>query len=287
MTKAVYLFWSVFLCWLVPFGVFLPPGLPARELLARELPARELPARELPARELSPREIPADLHHRVYRAYLEGDLGLWATAIERFEAASTAGAGGNDLFPLVLARYGYIGALLGEGEQDLAREHLARARQELATLMDQSPDDPRLWALRGAFSGFRILLRPLSALRFGPEASRSLDRAMELDPREPLVWLERANALFHRPAAFGGSKESARESYGEAVRLFEENLEPGQEWLYLNSLIGLARSLCHIGDNESALAALERALAFEPDLGWVREKLLPALAGGYCQGDTP
>ncbi|SIQ60347.1 hypothetical protein SAMN05920897_11197 [Alkalispirochaeta americana] len=255
MTKAVFVFWSV--C-LFSFTVRADPS-----------------------------EGATGLHHRVYRSYVEGNVTLWAETIEQYEQLYAAWSRTEDLYSLLLARYGYTGSALERGEKTVARAHLSRARRELELLMHHSEGDARAWALRGGIKGFHILLRPLEALRLGPESSRALDHALELDPREPLAWLERANALFHRPALFGGSKEGARDSYREAVRLFEEDLKIREKWLYLNSLVGLARSLCHIGEIGEGVAVLETVLTIEPDLNWVREKLLPALAAGNCQGESP
>ncbi len=217
----------------------------------------------------------AEFQDRIYNSFISGDMRSWERTIAEMEQYYSAFPLPDMLYDLLLARYGFIPYCLDEDKKDLARQHLDKAEEELEKLFVYNRYRAHAFALRGAFLGFRISLRPLSAIRLGPRSYRAIDDAMEADPNNPTVWMEKGNTRFYTPSTFGGSKEEARDSYKKAVELFEKDLHPNQRWLYLNSLVGLAKSYQYTNQDRLAVATLEKALQFEPGFKWVREELLP------------
>lgn len=219
--------------------------------------------------------LQARFQDRLYQAFISGTDGDWERTLIEMEAYYKRNPSSSMLYDLLLARYGFIAMCLERSNNDRARLHLDRAESELEVLRADASYLSRVLALEGAFLGFRISLRPLSGVRLGPRSYRLIDAAIDADPQNPTAWMERGNSRFYTPSTFGGSKQEARDSYQRAVELFEKNLQPNQRWLYLNSLVGLARSYQYTGQRELSIATYRKALAFEPGFTWVRDELLP------------
>ena len=144
------------------------------------------------------------------------------------------------LYDLLEAEYGYMGWLVSGKQKKEAEELLNNAEKHMAILEDQGLDNARFYSLKGAFYGFQIMLDPLKAPSLGKASMNANEKAMSLDPREPQVWMEKANMDYYRPAVFGGSKRKAVPSYEKAIELFESSSGRTREnWIYINCLAGL------------------------------------------------
>lgn len=139
---------------------------------------------------------------------------------------------------------------------------------------------PETYALLGAVYGRQAgLVGGAGAMQPGARAASEIERAVELGPNNPRVWLLRGtNALF-TPAMWGGGDERALEALQKAVQLFQVDAQrpPLPTW-------GRAETHAWIGvihqrrrDYAGARAAYEEALRVEPSYAWVRNVLLPRL----------
>jgi len=218
----------------------------------------------------------ARLQSQIYRGFITNDMVLWERTIGELERYAASNPGPEGMYDLLLARYGYI-AFTMEKEPGKARQHLDKAEAELEKLFNYTPYLSNAYALQGAFLGFRISLRPIVAVRLGPRSYRVINSAVEKDFDNPTAWMEMANSRFYTPSAFGGSKQEALEYYMKAVALFEKDMKPNQKWLYLNCLVGLAKSYQYTDRKIFAIATYRKALTFEPEFKWVRDELLPQI----------
>lgn len=216
------------------------------------------------------------MQNQIYQSFVNGDIPLWERTILELERYYQTNPREEVLYDLILARYGFIAFSL-ENEPSTARIHLDKAESELEKLFNYPSQQSNAYAFQGAFLGFRISLRPLTAIRNGPRSYRAISDALEADPNNPVAWMETGNSRFYTPSTFGGSKQEALEAYLKAVQLFEKDLPNNQRWLYLNSLVGLAKSYEYTDRKRFAIATYEKALTFEPELKWVRDELLPPL----------
>jgi tetratricopeptide (TPR) repeat protein len=216
-----------------------------------------------------------EFQSQIYTAFVSGNMNNWEQTLNEMETYYKSFPMPDMLYDLLLARYGFIPYCLDEDKKDLARHHLDKSEEELEKLFVYKRYQSHAFALQGAFLGFRISLRPLSAIRLGPRSYSAIDNALEADPDNPAAWMEKGNTRFYTPSTFGGSKQEARDAYKKAVELFEKDLQPNHRWLYLNSLIGLARSYQYTDQERLAVATLEKALKYEPGFKWVKEELLP------------
>jgi tetratricopeptide (TPR) repeat protein len=223
----------------------------------------------------NPHDKQREFQDRIYNTFITGQIQPWERTLTEMERWYRQHPGSSMLYDLLLARYGYIAMALGEENNQGARTHLDKAEIELQELFKYTPYQSQAYALQGAFLGFRISLRPITAVRLGPRSYRAIDTALELNPNNPTAWMEKGNSRFYTPSTFGGSKQEAMESYRKAVALFEKNLTPNHRWLYLNSLVGLAKSYQYLDQHWMAVATLESAMRYEPGFKWVKEELLP------------
>jgi tetratricopeptide (TPR) repeat protein len=64
-------------------------------------------------------------------------------------------------------------------------------------------------------------------------------------------------------------------SYSRAITLLEADMKDIHRWLYLNTLVSLAKSYQETGNRAMAIITYQKALDYEPDFKWVKEDLLP------------
>ncbi len=180
------------------------------------------------------------------------------------------------LYDLLEAEYGYTGWLVSVKRKKEAEEVLKSAERHMALLTDLGLDNARVYSLKGAFYGFQIMLEPVRAPKLGRLSMEANEKALELDPEEPQVWLERANMDYYRPVVFGGSKRKAVPSYEKAVELFESSSERSREnWVYLNCMAGLGIAYENTRKFSEAGKVYRKILVLEPSFKWVKEELYP------------
>jgi tetratricopeptide (TPR) repeat protein len=221
-------------------------------------------------------ERQARLQNQIYQSFVRGNIPLWEATLTEMERNYNSNKTSSLLYDLLLARYGFV-AFNMEVDKSKARTHLDKAEDELEQLFQYPSYQSNAWSLKGAFYGFRISLRPISAVTLGPRSYSAINEAVEADRNNPVAWMEMGNTRFYTPSAFGGSKQEALEYYQKAVNLFEKNMPANQKWLYLNSLVGLAKSYQATDNKQMAINTYKKALTFEPEFKWVRDELLPEL----------
>ena len=213
----------------------------------------------------------------IYIAYTRGKIELWTEAIAKLEENYRRTGSIDILYELTLARYGYIGYSLGVDNRTEARKHISLAEESIKKLEASPLYTSSAYALQAALYAYRISMAPWRAVFWGQRSMNLIDKAIETDPGNPSAWIEHGNAMFYAPTALGGSKEKAVDSYSLAIRLLEANMKENHRWLYLNTLVGLAKSYQETGNRAMARVTYLRALDFEPGFRWVKDELLPEL----------
>ena len=219
----------------------------------------------------------AAFQNLIYRAYTEGRMSLWESTLASMEFEYSRNPKPELLYDILLAQYGLIGYHLGIDDNRTGRALLDKASENLKILEQAGRYEAEAKLFRAAFNAFRISLRPWLGVRLGPQSQRLISDAIEIKPEYPRAWIENGNLMYHAPAMFGGSKTKAIEHYSIAIELMEQDLQNNHRWLYLGTLVSLANAYEYTGQHQKAIAALEKALAYEPGFAWVRDELLPEL----------
>lgn len=180
-----------------------------------------------------------------------------------------------------LALYRMAAQYMGRNRNDDAKKALEEADRLLEQIETRAPAADAL-ALRGAVLGQLIGLsgNPLSGMTLGPKASGLIDRAMDLEPNNPRVWLVRGMSAMFTPRMFGGGTDKAERDLRKAAELFgaERVVSPAPSWGHADAYIWLGQALQKEGKTEDARAAYEKALEISPSNAWVKQSLLPSLS---------
>ena len=219
--------------------------------------------------------IADSLSRMVHRASITGDMELLQSARTLARRALTAEPGHPLLSHHLAETFYRESTALMETDEDRAQALLEEA-QEVLDVVVEGDAPAETHALRASVIGMRIT-GMIKGMTLGPRAEAALDRAKELDPGHPLVWLSSGISTLHKPGFMGGGADAAIEELERGIELLETH-EPvrgharggGAElWAW----VGIA----HMRANRpaEARAAFERALELEPEFGWVRHVLLP------------
>lgn len=160
--------------------------------------------------------------------------------------------------------------------------------ERLERILRRKPDWSEAQALLSAIHGLQIAKSWTRALSLGPKANSLAQQATGNDPGNPRAWLMHAAQKLNTPRMFGGSIDEALDAYEKAVDLFENKtdkdpLEP--TWGYADALVWLGITYERLDRDDEALAVFNKALEIEPEFGWVKYNLLPALEKKLVSND--
>lgn len=159
----------------------------------------------------------------------------------------------------------------------------AKVLEEAAELFTRSaavlawPETP---ALHASVLGQQIALGgAMAGMRLGGRADDLFTRAVRLGPDNPRVLMLRGIAALYKPRMFGGGSDKARTDLQRAVELFPNQAPtPGApRWGHAEAWAWLGQAHAAEKDVAAARTAYARALELQPDYGWVKYELLPAL----------
>jgi tetratricopeptide (TPR) repeat protein len=202
----------------------------------------------------------------------EGTLQSAIATLER-ENRDAPAAGRLAALGYAYWKLAQLTAAAAEGRATDAAERCV-ARIDEAT--DADPHDAVAFAIasacNGLLAGFKNIV---SGALYGHRAAKSLEKARELDPRDPRVLLIVALSAYSRPATFGGGRPAARRPFEEAAGAFDKSAqdESTLPWGHAEALAWLGRTALEEGDALAAREALERALILAPQYADAREWL--------------
>lgn len=196
--------------------------------------------------------------------YAKGNIENWEQEIRKLESLS------NSTYEIrmeaLLARYGFMGYLLGSRQNTRARKFLDETEKLVTNYQKERPNDARLMAVSAALVGFRIGLSPLRAPILGPKNVEAWEAAIKSNPNEPLGYIEKGNSLFYRPALFGGNKDEAEAAFRMALQLIRPD---SCNWIYRFAQVRLYEACKANGKKEEA-ENLRRSLQKQPgDFRWI------------------
>jgi len=194
----------------------------------------------------------------LYRLYISNRMIEWEVPIRKAEKQVQLSADRDLMLDLLLAEYGFIGYCFSQENNQKASEWIDNADALADKLISVDPTQAAVYAIKAAIYGFRITLHPAKAIFYGPKNQRNIDKAIELDPGEPL----------------GGSRTRGIEYYLKAIGLLEKNpSNTKNNWFYINMLMMLADAYERTSQPELAKQTYQKILRLEPRFEAIREKI--------------
>ena len=219
------------------------------------------------------------LKKQTYKAYLTNSLSVWKTIESNISKKQQANPENVDLLlDLVKVRYGLLNCCLGKRNEEEFERYIDQAKENVETLLQINPEHAETHALKAGLLSLEMGFNPRKGMFLGPESGQHIEKAIAYDQTEPTGWMQKGGSKLHTPAMFGGSVEESITCYKEAVRLFEKDSAIWKNnWLYINTLAWLGMAYKENENYEKALETYNKALAIEPEFGWVEHNLKKTL----------
>lgn len=137
------------------------------------------------------------------------------------------------------------------------------------------------YALLAGLYGRKAGMGMMNSMKYGAKSSETMQAAFKLAPNNPRAMIMSGSSLYFRPAMFGGDKKKAVELWQRAAQILDGTPKaetPQPNWGHEEAYAWLGQAFADEGNTDAAKASYERALEINPDYGWVKYALLPALA---------
>jgi len=209
--------------------------------------------------------------------YLKGNMKKFENKVLVLESDQYSLFTSEQLYELVVLEYGLVSYYLRIQNTDKAERFLEEAFDRIDYLLDEDNENPGYLAMKGALYGLKISISSYQAMFLGPKSMDFIERGLALDKLDPLIRIEKGNAMFHAPEMFGGSKTEAIEHYQKAIEIWEKEKDLQCNWIYYHSLAVLGTYYLALKDEVSARKQFEKVLGMVSDYQWVKQELLPKL----------
>ncbi|MBI4893078.1 MAG: tetratricopeptide repeat protein [Acidobacteria bacterium] len=142
-----------------------------------------------------------------------------------------------------------------------AAESGIRAAEKAVAL---KPDSGEYHRVLGALCGQVIPANPLAGLRYGRCALDEVNKAVELSPKSPLVYLSRGVGNYYLPPSFGGGPDLALKDIDKALQLDPKDADA---WLWKGIV------LRKMNRNADARQAISQSQKLNPARVWTKQQL--------------
>ena len=204
-----------------------------------------------------------------FESYRAGNMAPWPGLIDEMAKVNSTDIAWQT--EIIKAMYGLVGYEFGLHDKEVARTYVNKADVYLDNLLEKYPRNAQLHSLAGAFYGYKIALAFYKAPFLGPKSMYHMDKAIELDPAEPMGYIEKGNSLQYRPAVFGGDKLEALKFYRKALALIEAKPVSKCDWQHMLLRAFILKNLYETNQTAEAEAFLA---AMQKDYGsmvWIKK----------------
>jgi hypothetical protein len=105
----------------------------------------------------------------------------------------------------------FYNLVLNFQEPDVSKKtkYLTLAQQQIESGLKISPEETELMVLKVMSYYGELAIDPTKGLSVLGEANALIDRAKSINPNNPRIYLEQAEAIYNMPVEFGGGKDKA------------------------------------------------------------------------------
>lgn len=187
-------------------------------------------------------------------------------AEEIFSQADSENQDYNLKYLLSFTQHNLSTCYLSLNKKEKAAEYNDKAIQnaELSIKLNDNFSDSH--ALLGNLYGMKISFSDsfLAGMQYGPKAQLELEKALQIDDKNPRAHFYMGVSRFHTPKMYGGNIEKAIEHFNQAV-----NLDPH----YYDAYIYLAKAWTEKKDYQNAYHALLKAINIDPKRKWAKSEI--------------
>ncbi|HEX9974872.1 MAG TPA: hypothetical protein VGD14_22650, partial [bacterium] len=179
-----------------------------------------------------------------------------------------------------LADYRLVSFFFSKQDKDKSKPFIYDGIDQLKQCLELRENFAEAHCLLSSMYGNKIAVNPFTAMTLGPKAGNEMDKAMELEPKNPRNYLIEAWSAYFTPKMFGGSREKAKKYFEQAIAHFDsfhvtDPLLP--DWGHDEAFAWLGVAQMQDEEFEAARTNFDRALEINPKYGWVKYALLPDL----------
>lgn len=153
------------------------------------------------------------------------------TSGELQEAANSfariADAEKDEWTPLYYAALCNIRMSFMDIDTDQKEKAVSQAQAQIDAGLKLRPEETELMVLQLLVYYGKMALDPMSAMELLGKANELTDNAISIAPGNPRIYLERAEAVYNMPAAFGGGPKAAEPLLLEALEKFDTFVPDG------------------------------------------------------------
>ncbi|WP_436517794.1 tetratricopeptide repeat protein [Ekhidna sp. To15] len=202
-----------------------------------------------------------------YAGYLNASKTMWEKAIVIAEKES-----GENSFEMAMAMYGLLNNTMATQDKATFDDNVDQTVDLLKSIIKENPGHAEANAVLSSVYGLVMAYSPMKGMLYGMKSSSLMDEAMRLAPDSPLVQKLHGGSKLYTPEMFGGDAKQAVAAFEKAIELFETG-ETEENWLYMDTHMGLAMAYNKVEEREKAEAILEKAIAMEPQYHWAKATL--------------
>jgi hypothetical protein len=204
-----------------------------------------------------------------FESYRHGDMSPWPGLIAEMGEVKSADLAWQT--EMLKAIYGLVGYEIGKHEKDLARNYIDQFDIYMDKLLDEHPENAQLHSLSGAIYGYKISLAIYKAPFLGPKSLYHIDKAIELDPAEPMGYIEKGNSLMYRPTAFGGNKMEGLTYYRKALKLMDSRNAQPCDWQKMLLRAFILKDLYETEQNDEAKVFMQKMQTDYGSMDWIKQ----------------
>ncbi|MEQ6167116.1 tetratricopeptide repeat protein [Ekhidna sp. MALMAid0563] len=202
-----------------------------------------------------------------YAAYLKASKTMWERSIERAKKES-----GEESFEVAMAMYGLLNNTMATEDEDTFDDYKDITIDLLEKLIEDNPEWGEPHAVLSSTYGLVMAYSPWKGMYLGSKSSSLMEKAVELQSDSPLVQKLFGGSKLYTPEMFGGDPKVAVEAFKKSLELFESD-DKANNWLYLDTMMGLAMAYRKTDQNNKAKLTLEKAVTIEPQYQWAKSVL--------------
>jgi tetratricopeptide (TPR) repeat protein len=159
-----------------------------------------------------------------------------------------------------------------------AKAYINDGIDKLNRVLEENENFGEAYALMASFYGGKISLFPLSGMWNGPKSGKFMAEAYNYSSSSPRVHLLDGISKFYTPEKWGGGIAAATLSIEKAIELYgEQEADAIPAWGKTDAYTWMGNIESKKGNKAAARKYYKKALAIEPENGWVKAVLLPEL----------